>query len=629
MTLQPSDEQQAIVQAVEQGHNLVVNAVAGSGKTTTVVFLCERVPHKKYLLMTYNARLKQETRQRASALGLGNLVVHTYHSFFVHTYPESRAYTDQRLIEFLDAPGESRDLDFDVIVIDEAQDMCPLYHRAIAFVCSQNVRRLQFAVFGDVCQSIYQYNGADSRYIELADQVFRTLAVDAPWESLCLRQTFRITSQMAAFVNECLYGGESRMVSRKTGAEKPKYVMCDSFGTRIFAEVVRTLEMGYRPDDIFVVAPSVRSRGSPCRTIANHLSRHGVRVYAPSGDNEPLDEDVLRGKIVFSSFHQVKGLERKVVIVFGFDASYFDLYKKDGTRTRCPNELYVACTRATERLVLVHDTSFGPLPFLPPVSVLGRITPRGLCTHLPSQVLYDALRLVQVQDVTGRNGSNAGGVLALSSKARQDDESYEPVSDISTLALTTHFEILKRQQSFVMDLLVEWGVEVPVKLTPWHLLRLCNLYVGRTTGYTFRTFQINQYRWISKTALKRSAARLDKLLGDPSAFRYPCQRKYRQYTIEGTIDVVSNRCGYRILYCGDVTPESILETAVTMYLDGIQLDEYCVFNVRTGQLLRVVADQQALDALVEILVRHKDTGLGEVSQTEFLETSLRTSTAFA
>jgi superfamily I DNA/RNA helicase len=82
---------------------------------------------------------------------------------------------------------------------------------------------------------------------------------------------------------------------------------------------------------------------------------------------EGLDERIIRGKVVFSTFHSVKGRQRKHVFVVGFDESYFDYYARDASRTECPNTLYVGCTRATETLVLMEKDNHyedGPLPFL-------------------------------------------------------------------------------------------------------------------------------------------------------------------------------------------------------------------------------------------------------------------------
>jgi superfamily I DNA/RNA helicase len=54
-------------------------------------------------------------------------------------------------------------------------------------------------------------------------------------------------------------------------------------------------------------------------------------------------------------------MERDVVIVFGFDESYYYNHKHT---LECPNELYVAATRAKKLLILIHDESHQYLPFL-------------------------------------------------------------------------------------------------------------------------------------------------------------------------------------------------------------------------------------------------------------------------
>ena len=77
-----------------------------------------------------------------------------------------------------------------------------------------------------------------------------------------------------------------------------------------------------------------------------------------------MDDDLIKNKVVFSSFHQTKGLERKVVFVFGFDKSYFTFYDPDHPWYHCPNVLYVALTRAKEHLVLFHHYKFDYIPFL-------------------------------------------------------------------------------------------------------------------------------------------------------------------------------------------------------------------------------------------------------------------------
>ena len=45
----PSEEQEKIINAIVNNKNVIVNAVAGSGKTTTVLLIANKLQHKKIL----------------------------------------------------------------------------------------------------------------------------------------------------------------------------------------------------------------------------------------------------------------------------------------------------------------------------------------------------------------------------------------------------------------------------------------------------------------------------------------------------------------------------------------------------------------------------------------------------
>jgi hypothetical protein len=83
--------------------------------------------------------------------------------------------------------------------------------------------------------------------------------------------------------------------------------------------------------------------------------------------DQDKDDRVVDGKIVFSTFHAVKGRQRKHVFIVGFDQGYFQYIARTADPNICPNTLYVAATRATHRLYLLefgqHATD-RPLDFL-------------------------------------------------------------------------------------------------------------------------------------------------------------------------------------------------------------------------------------------------------------------------
>ena len=122
----PSAEQLIICNALKK-YNIVVDSVAGSGKTTTCMHIAKMHNTKKILLLTYNARLKEETRNRITDLDLNNIECHSYHSFCVKYY-NRKCFKDDIMIEILgnDSPLLDK-FGYDIIILDEAQDMRKLY----------------------------------------------------------------------------------------------------------------------------------------------------------------------------------------------------------------------------------------------------------------------------------------------------------------------------------------------------------------------------------------------------------------------------------------------------------------------------------------------------------------------
>lgn len=70
-----------------------MDSVAGSGKTTNILYISKHFNKSSTLLLTYNAKLKQETREKIKILGISNIEVHSYHSFCVKYY-DHLCYTD-------------------------------------------------------------------------------------------------------------------------------------------------------------------------------------------------------------------------------------------------------------------------------------------------------------------------------------------------------------------------------------------------------------------------------------------------------------------------------------------------------------------------------------------------------
>lgn len=80
-----SSEQQEVMNALVN-NNVVIDSVAGSGKTTCNLHIAKKFTESNILLLTYNSRLKIETREKIKLLKLTNIEAHSYHSFCVKYY---------------------------------------------------------------------------------------------------------------------------------------------------------------------------------------------------------------------------------------------------------------------------------------------------------------------------------------------------------------------------------------------------------------------------------------------------------------------------------------------------------------------------------------------------------------
>ena len=88
----PSDEQQTVINAIRDGYNVQVDAVAGSGKTTTILSLADQLSDKIIIQLTYNAELKDEVNAKKEKYGetmyLDGLSIYTYHGLATKFYTD-------------------------------------------------------------------------------------------------------------------------------------------------------------------------------------------------------------------------------------------------------------------------------------------------------------------------------------------------------------------------------------------------------------------------------------------------------------------------------------------------------------------------------------------------------------
>jgi hypothetical protein len=352
-----SIEQLNIINTIKQNKNVICDAVAGSGKTTTVLELAKALPNKLILQITYNSILRHEVKDKAK--NIKNIKIHSYHSLYVNYY-NTNAYSDIIINNVIDnntAPIKEIPK-FDIIVIDEIQDMTILFYSAIIKFINDLQKNVQYLLLGDKNQTVYDFKGADNRFLTLAKDLYENSIV------LPLSQSFRVTESIANFVNNVLLG-ENRIKTLKKGSNV-NYLICNTFKIYNFLikKIKEFFKNGYKPSDIFILCPSFISKKlNPVKLLENELIKSNIPCYVYDSKNK-IDEIVIKNKIVFTTFHKSKGRERKIVIVYNFDSSYFNYFNKTASKNVCPPSIYVAITRASEHLFLLEDINYYPLQFL-------------------------------------------------------------------------------------------------------------------------------------------------------------------------------------------------------------------------------------------------------------------------
>ncbi|MBP1526520.1 MAG: AAA family ATPase [Spiroplasma ixodetis] len=587
-------EQENIIKELEN-NNLIIEAVAGSGKTTTSLYIANHYESFKILLLTYNAKLKKETRKKVKSLDVKNLEVHSFHAFGYKYYKEKRCSTDSGIYEIINSKEKPKiTFNFDLIIIDEAQDITPLYYEFICKIIFDNGIIPKICLLGDKNQSIYSYNNADSRYLSLADCFFNF--DEKKWNKCSLSETFRVNDKVVDFINEIFYQ-KKLMKSFKVSKLLPDYIVTDIYGNNDLYEKIKEEIIFWGVENIFILAASLKSSKSPVRNFANRLANDGIKIFVPTTDDENIDEKDLKGKLVFSTFHQVKGLERKLVIVFGFDNGYFKFYDKNHNTTIPPNVLYVAITRASEKLILIHHFQNDFLPFLN-VERLEKycnltkllnsfqenkfnnlknvflndkfekkdISVTELVRHVPQNILNKCINLIKIEKLENQLKNDD-----IKFKTHVKEKGYEEnVSTITGIAIPLYYEwtskekiidtsilktllnFLSERKDFAKDNYPDLfkyekfikNLSNDKKISIKNLLILSNLWNYVVDKFNFKLNQISEenYNWIDEKDLEKTKELMNQYVSKNSfyeqEYRLSEKEELHDKTLVGFIDCI-------------------------------------------------------------------------------------------
>ncbi|KAK0723978.1 P-loop containing nucleoside triphosphate hydrolase protein [Apiosordaria backusii] len=681
----PSKEQQEIAELCGT-ENVVVSARPGSGKTRTAEAIVADHPDKRVAVLTYSKRLQLDTHRRLRTYP--NCEVLTFHAMACLLFG-TLVRDDATLAEHRRGVLERNELPrwdpapFDIIVLDEFQDCTKLLFWLInCFILANNQKAggqsARLVVLGDERQSIYEFRGADARYLTLAPDVLGIVS-PYPFVRAQLNRSFRLSDQSVRFINNTFLGGESYITSSKPGPE-PIILRCSRWGHYALAKQLSALIKRYGAKNTAIIAPAVRKPG-PLQDVVNILSvQYRVPIAVSIDDEVPLDDRVIEGKLCVSTIHQFKGSERDLVILFGLDSSFFGYFGRNLPDDRCPNQVFVALTRAAEQLVLVHFEEEELMPFvsvkalyetarvinmtrnqdrIKPPRAPGRLLERGLtlprrvavreiARHLKDEhldaIVHSHLRIQVLSPLPEHQHIKLPAVV-ISDKGKRFHEAVSDLNGLVVVAALEHeiagtlgaLRLSQRENDTIPEICSHQGVS-------WLCRRACD-HEAAVSGYLPRSIQManHDFDWIEPDdlAIARSRLRgeLSGMVANPrfevdanGFFSIDDQEcKLQECKLFGRADIVTassnsdgNNAGgvesvWEIKFVSQLSNQHVIQACTYAYLLGIP--HVILYNVRNGEKWEITPrdGQKGLRCMIEDVLRLKHTTEGKMSDEEFTE----------
>ncbi|WP_267223847.1 3'-5' exonuclease [Dyella silvae] len=359
------DAQQELLARSLGDEHRIIHGVAGSGKTMILGFRAmelARALSKPILVLCYNKTLAARLDQLMGERGLSDKVqVYNFHkwcrsmltAYHVPLPPDGPHFAEElppAVIAGVDH-GQIPRFQYGAVLIDEGHDFEPDWYKLIVQMIDPNTNSL--LVLYDDAQNIY--GQANRKKLS-----WKSLGVQAQGRTTILklnyRNTLEILSVARAFANELL-------LERSEDEDSVPLIAPESAGRRgALPELIRVERQEDQLPAILQRLRDERDNGRPLSDMSvifrnswegeklhEALQRDGIPSRLAEG-NGKTSLFVVDDTVKLVTMHSSKGLEFPLVIIPGLGS----LPKPGKNEADEARLLYVAMTRATERLVLIH-----------------------------------------------------------------------------------------------------------------------------------------------------------------------------------------------------------------------------------------------------------------------------------
>ena len=357
---QLTNNQRMIVNLPLDKNHLVVGG-PGTGKTVLAIYRASDLVQagKRVLLLVFNRPLMLYISAAVRSLGI-QPDVNTwqawlpgfYKQFFHRGHPKTNgvfSYDWEQIFKDF----QTLEKVYDVVILDEAQDLPPELIRALTYVAKG------ISCFMDADQTV---TSTSSDYQDVEE----ILDVNTSYR---LKENYRNTKEIFAFAK--LYNPHVLSSAQNRSGEKPKMIFCSGYGdadpTQLTSQMVQYIKRYSHFSSIGVFTTS-QSQVNTYKSLKLREEEMGMEVYMyKSSDTAYRDIDFEKKGVFVLTFNCIKGLEFDAVIIPRCESI---AKSRDEEERISNNKFYVAMTRASEAVLCFYFSKnskgqkidvFGPL----------------------------------------------------------------------------------------------------------------------------------------------------------------------------------------------------------------------------------------------------------------------------